>query len=56
MEGACGTHGRVKFWLKTLKENDSFEDLGVDMRIILNGSYVGWEGFGQPYGAQDRLQ
>jgi hypothetical protein len=30
---------RTKFWLESLKGSDHWEDLVVDGRIILNGSY-----------------
>ena len=36
--GRAGLHTGV--WLETLKERDSFEDLGVNGRIILNGSEI----------------
>jgi hypothetical protein len=38
MDGTSSTHGGdmlIKFWMKSMKERDRSEDLGVDGRITL---------------------
>jgi len=37
MDGACGGRGAHRVWWGDLRERDHLEDLGEDMRIILNG-------------------